>query len=114
MESSPAVPRMVYKICPRALWEAARSAGSFRGSEDDQRDGFIHFSTAEQLPGTLRKHFEGQQDLVLLELPSVNLGGQLVMEPSSAGVHFPHFYGCFSIAAVAREWSLSDGLPNLK
>ena len=55
-----------YKICPAALWRAAERDGIFRGSAVDLRDGFIHFSTAEQVEETAAKHFAGQHDLLLL------------------------------------------------
>ena len=49
----------IYKIVPRALWDAAIELGSFNGSPVDAADGFIHFSTAAQLPATAVKHFHG-------------------------------------------------------
>jgi uncharacterized protein (DUF952 family) len=42
----------IYKICTAAEWRAAEAAGVYRGSAVDQRDGFIHFSTAKQAPET--------------------------------------------------------------
>ena len=61
---------IVYKILPRAAWAEAVAAGVYHGSADDQRDGFIHLSRAAQLEGTLRKHFAGQTELVLVSLSS--------------------------------------------
>ena len=42
----------VYKICPSALWREAEREGVFRGSPVDRKDGFIHFSSAEQAAET--------------------------------------------------------------
>ena len=47
----------IYKICPEKDWDEACEAGSFTGSADDERDGFIHFSLRHQVRGTLNKHF---------------------------------------------------------
>ena len=58
----------VYKVCEAAAWVKAVAMGAFAGSADDQRDGYIHFSTAAQLSGTLARHFAGRSDLVLLKL----------------------------------------------
>ena len=58
--------RTIYKLMTAAEWEAAWAEGVYRGSEQDQRDGFIHFSTAAQIAETARKHFSGVPDLVLL------------------------------------------------
>src|ERR1700712_2085088 len=51
---------MIYKICPASAWREAERQGVFRGSPDDLRDGFIHFSTAPQVAETARKFFRGQ------------------------------------------------------
>ena len=56
----------IYKILRAEEWRAAQRDGVYRGSPDDARDGFIHFSTAEQTPGTYEKYFAGQRDLVLV------------------------------------------------
>ncbi len=47
----------IYKICEQKEWLAAQHQGEFRGSEVDARDGFIHFSTAAQLAGTVGETF---------------------------------------------------------
>ena len=57
---------LIYKICPRALWQAAERDGVFRGAPVDRADGFIHFSTAEQVRETAARHFHGASDLVLV------------------------------------------------
>lgn len=67
----------VFKIAPAALWNAALAIGVFAGSEDDARDGFIHLSTAEQVPGTLAKYFRNQPDLLLIGFDSAALGDAL-------------------------------------
>ena len=67
----------VYKICSRALWREAERSGVFRGSDDDRRDGFIHFSTAAQVAETAAKHFSGQRDLLLIRVNTIDLGERL-------------------------------------
>ena len=47
---------MIYKITPASAWREAERQGVYRGSADDNRDGFIHFSTASQVAETARKH----------------------------------------------------------
>ena len=68
---------VIYKICLTSLWCEAKRTGAFRGSEVDQRDGFIHFSSAEQVEETAAKHFAGQRDLVLLRVDAASLGDRL-------------------------------------
>jgi uncharacterized protein (DUF952 family) len=83
----------IYKIGSASLWRAAEKAGVFHGSEDDRRDGFIHFSTADQVEETAAKHFAGQADLLLIAVDSAKLGDALKWEPSRGGALFPHLYG---------------------
>ncbi len=60
--------KTIYKLLTAAEWEAAYAEGVYRGSEQDQRDGFIHMSTAAQIAETARKHFSGVPDLMLLAI----------------------------------------------
>lgn len=83
----------IYKICPAKAWREAEQQQAYRGSADDVRDGFIHFSTAAQVAGTAAKHFAGQDDLVLVAVPAEALGAALRWEPSRGGDLFPHLYG---------------------
>lgn len=101
-------PEFVYKIASEASFAPARAAGHFDGMPIDAADGFMHFSTAEQLSETLRLHFAGQDDLVLLAIRSADLGEALVFEPSRGGALFPHLYGGpLSNAAIAWEAPIS-------
>ena len=92
----------IYKILPEAMWRKAQQAGFFEGSEVDLRDGYIHFSTAEQAVETAAKHFAAQHDLVLLEVEAGTLGEALRWEPSRGGALFPHLYGDLRMDAVIR------------
>jgi uncharacterized protein (DUF952 family) len=99
----------IYKICSVAEWREAESVGMFRGSAVDHRDGFIHFSTAEQVAETARRHFAGEHDLVLVSVDPAALGERLRFEPSRGGALFPHLYGPLELAAVIRVEPLPLG-----
>ena len=105
----PAAATIIYKICPEALWRAAKREGVFRGAPIDLADGFIHFSTAEQAPETAAKHFAGQSDLLLLYVDTAGLGDALKWEPSRGGALFPHLYGALALAAVTKVEALPLG-----
>ncbi len=98
---------IIYKICPQVLWRDAARNGVFKGAAIDLSDGFIHFSTAEQVEETAAKHFAGQKDLVLVSVETERLGDSLKWEPSRGGALFPHLYGDLALAAVTRV----DPLP---
>lgn len=90
----------VYKVLrPDELTELLRE-GQFKGSPDDQRDGFIHLSTTEQLPGTLDRHFAGENNVFLLSVLTHHLDGALRWERSRKGELFPHLYECLQLKDV--------------
>ena len=91
---------IIYKILPASLWQDAQKAGVFAGSEVDLKDGYIHFSTAQQAVETAAKHFAGQSDLVLLHVDADILGDALKWEPSRGGALFPHLYDNLHIKHV--------------
>jgi len=92
--------RIIYKICPASAWREAERQGVYRGSADDARDGYIHFSTASQVAGTARKHFFGQTGLFLVAVDADALGEALRWEPSRNDELFPHLYGELDLGAV--------------
>ncbi|GLR85616.1 DUF952 domain-containing protein [Bradyrhizobium iriomotense] len=102
----------IYKICAASAWREAERQGVYLGSADDARDGFIHFSTAAQVPETARKHFFGQRALFLVEVDGDALGDALHWEPSRNDELFPHLYGELDLGAVISIINLnmrSDG-----
>lgn len=105
----PETPPVIYKIVPNALWQQARDAGVFKGAAIDLADGYIHFSTADQVRETARKHFTGQEDLLLVAIDGGALGDRLVFEPSRGGDLFPHLYAELPLSAVLWETSLTLG-----
>ena len=91
---------VIYKIAPVVLWREAERAGAFAGAPIDERDGFIHLSTAAQVRETAAKHFGGQDNLMLIAVDADALGADLRYEPSRGGNLFPHLYGALPLAAV--------------
>ncbi len=91
---------LIYKICPAAQWRDAEAAGSFAGAPVDLADGFIHFSSAEQVAETAAKHFAGQSDLVLVAVEAAPLGDALKWEESRGGALFPHLYAPLDTGAA--------------
>lgn len=103
----------VFKIVPVSLWYAAQAEGFFAGSPDDVRDGFIHLSTADQIEGTLAKHFRNQDDLIVVAFDSAQLAS-LKWEASRGGALFPHVYGALPVKLALWQRPLTlgaDGIP---
>jgi uncharacterized protein (DUF952 family) len=101
----------IYKILPRTEWELASAVGRFEGSRVDVADGFIHFSAADQLAETARRHFAGQADLVVLTVDGQALGPALRWEPSRGGVLFPHLYAPLDCAQVIEVAPMDPPTP---
>lgn len=100
---------LIYKICPQGLWSEAEAKGAFDGSTVDKRDGYIHFSSAEQLKGTAAKHFGGLDDLLLIAVDDQKLGAALKWEPSRGGALFPHLYAVLDLTDISWVKSLPLG-----
>jgi uncharacterized protein (DUF952 family) len=92
--------QVIYKICRRGEWRDAEQVGAFRGAPVDLADGYIHFSTGDQVAETARRHFAGFDDLLLVAVAVPALGPALKWEPSRGGALFPHLYGVLTLDAV--------------
>jgi uncharacterized protein (DUF952 family) len=89
---------LIYKIASEALWQELQTQAQSKGSADDLRDGFVHLSSAEQLPGTFQKYFAATHaagtPLWLLSFDSrAFAANELHFEASRGGALFPHLYG---------------------
>ncbi len=109
----------IYKIATVEQWRTAEGTGVFHGAPVDLADGYIHFSTAEQVAETLAKHFAGQRELLLVAVEADQLGDALRWEVSRGGQPFPHLYAPLPVAAArsvtaipvdARGAHVLDGL----
>lgn len=92
---------MIYKICPASVWHEAERAGVFLGVPMDRQDGYIHFSTADQVAETAAKHFSGMDDLVLVAVDPDSLGPLLKWERSRGGALFPHLFRSLALSSVS-------------
>ncbi len=91
-----------FKILTAGQWAQFEADGVFHGAPVDLADGYIHLSTADQVQGTLDKHFAGQTGLVIIEIDLAALSDTVRWEVSRGGAMFPHVYGVLPIGAVVR------------
>lgn len=101
--------QLIYKIEEKTVWENALSEGVYHGAPIDLNDGFIHFSTAEQVRETAARHFAGRDNLIIATIDANLLGPQLRWEVSRGGAHFPHYYGVLDMEAVIKTRDLPIG-----
>lgn len=105
--------KVIYHMCRAEEWVQALSDGSYPGSSQDRADGFIHFSTCDQVWTSAAKHRRGQSGILLLAVDATALGEALKWEPSRGGQLFPHLYGPLDVEAVIETTPLpldDDGI----
>jgi uncharacterized protein (DUF952 family) len=102
--------RFLYHMAKRSEWEQGEAEGVYRGSADDRRDGFMHFSTADQVAESAAKHRAGQTDLLLIVVAEDSVG-PWKWEVARNGALFPHLYGHLppAIAVGVHALPLGDG-----
>jgi uncharacterized protein (DUF952 family) len=92
-----------FKILTTEQWAQFSRDGAFHGAPIDLSDGYIHLSTADQLQGTLDKHFAGQDGLVIAEVDLSGFGEALKWEVSRGGALFPHLYAALPMSAIVAS-----------
>ncbi|MEO0945662.1 MAG: DUF952 domain-containing protein [Pseudomonadota bacterium] len=107
---------IIYKIFRSGEYAEFLSAGVTDGAPIDIADGYIHFSTADQVEETVAKHFAGEDGLKLLGLDADTLGDTLKWEPSRGGALFPHLYRALRAEDVlfAHDLPLANGTHNFE
>ncbi|AXC50335.1 DUF952 domain-containing protein [Paracoccus suum] len=94
---------LIFKILRPDEWDAYENTGRFTGAPIDVSDGYIHFSTAEQLAATAAKHFTREDGLILAAFDADALGQALQWEPARGGDLFPHLYRALTMEDLV--WS---------
>lgn len=93
-------PRTVFHVATAEDWHHARDSGRYAGSALCRRDGFIHMSTAAQLPSTLARFFNRREDIVLLAADVESLKHGLRWEEVPGAGTFPHYYGTLEVTRL--------------
>ena len=89
----------IYKILTDTEWKDANRLGYIKTDLDD-KDGFIHCSTAKQLALTLHLYFKEENSVVLCEIDECDLIRsefffEKTLSNNRAEEEFPHIYGKF-------------------
>ena len=100
------LPATAYKVLTDEQMAAFLAVGSLAGAPVDLADGYIHLSTAEQLAGTVDKHFAGQSGLHIAAVDLTALAAVVRWEPSRGGQLFPHIYAALPYSAVIAHGPL--------
>jgi uncharacterized protein (DUF952 family) len=105
-DTSPAV----FHLATPVEWAIATELGAVRPASLEA-EGFIHCSTADQLDGTIERHFAGVDELCLLEIDLPAVAADLRWEESRPGEVYPHLYRALAIDEVVRlvPWRRAEG-----
>jgi uncharacterized protein (DUF952 family) len=89
----------IFHLAEPADW--ARSTDTFSPA-DAEEEGFIHCSTAEQLPAVARELYGDHNDLILLTIDPTFLDDETLVYEDLYGLgqDFPHVYGPLPTSAV--------------
>jgi len=104
MNNADQTPKYLYKILTEQQWEAMREMGLHytKSSTLDQRDGYIHLSTAHQVERIAKKYFQDIASVKILKLDYHKLSGLIKWEPNSTGDLFPHCYHEISVDIISH------------
>ncbi|ELS05006.1 hypothetical protein Xen7305DRAFT_00047440 [Xenococcus sp. PCC 7305] len=92
--------RIIYHITSAQEWDLAQSQGEYEPRQF-AAEGFIHCSHAHQLEAVMKRFFQGQTDLVVLEINSAALKCDVIEENLEGGAElYPHIYGKLPLDAV--------------
>ena len=97
----------VYKVLTLQEWEGASKTGLII-TDLDQKDGFIHLSSASQLNATLALYFSQEEQVVLLQIKESEIAKDLAHEISEQrGGAFAQREGELRSQKVAQSWQLA-------
>lgn len=110
---------MIYHIITAQDWHAAQQAGTYQ-PDSLNSEGFIHFSTRDQVARVANAFYRGVPDLLLLMVDETALVAELRWEapappnPDAAPVGpdaelFPHLYGPLNLDAVQQVLPYARG-----
>lgn len=88
---------MIYHLVETKLWN--ESDLSYKAQSLDI-EGFIHFSTKEQVEATYKRFYLGLE-MLLLEVDETLLTSKLIYEEAD-GSPYPHLYGPLNKAAIIK------------
>ncbi len=110
----------LFHITTETQWHLAQNLGEYKPISL-KTAGFIHASTAEQVPWVFRQFYRDKPNLCLLFLDSERIKAEIRWEAPihpqtpadvtrSPQTPFPHIYGALNLDAVIKVISLNSNL----
>jgi uncharacterized protein (DUF952 family) len=90
---------MIYHIAASDDWNLHLTNSTYE-PQAFLKEGFIHCSTKEQVPGVLLRYYAGVRHLMLLHIEENKLTALLKYETGTNGELFPHVFGPINKDAI--------------
>src|SRR5262245_53195148 len=103
----------ILHIVTRQQWDEAVAAGEYR-ADTLATEGFLHASTAEQLPRVANSFYKGRTGLVALKIDTAKVQAPIRWEnPPGSSEQFPHIYGPLNLDAVLEVLPLESNVSGV-
>ncbi len=90
----------IYHLVDPDEWTAALAAGQYCPASLE-REGFVHFSFADEVAGSANRHYAGAERLCAVAIDEQRVGAPVVVEDSyGTGTAFPHVYAAIPTDAA--------------
>ncbi len=96
----------VFKILRLSEWQPNQNNCAYTGAPVDVADGYIHFSTIDQLQETADTYFSDQPTVQVIAFSANAWANELRWEPSRGGQLFPHLYSPLDMTLATENWML--------
>jgi len=103
-------PTYVYKIVPSSTPPPTPLPERLPASELDNTDGFLHLSTAVQIPGTLKRFFTSTDKVYILRIEYIGVEKDIKWQHSTGALGdvgednvFPHLYNGLRLGRAEIE-----------
>ncbi|MDJ1476184.1 DUF952 domain-containing protein [Bacillus sp. LS15-K4] len=90
---------MITKVITKRNWEIAKTTGEINEASL-KNEGFIHCSLLDQALKVAVKHFNHEEDVLLLTIDPSLIEAEIKYELASNGQEYPHVYGVINIEAI--------------
>lgn len=103
--------RIMYRVVTHAEWKLFQHRLQYNGNKLDRASGYIHLSPKAELLETIRKHYIGRTDVIILTIdlhhPTIKNHVKWDYVPSRER-YFPHIYTSIPIDAVVTHELLGN------
>jgi len=93
---------MIYHIATSEDWNLYLAKSTYE-PQAYMKEGFIHCSTLEQVPGVLQRYYSGVKNLILLHIDESRLTAELKYEEAASHELFPHVFGPINKDAIITQ-----------